>query len=462
MKAFSYFSRSILGKPSLLCRSYHGGRQPLAYQRVAGHPQKQVLASSRVNELSALTGLVLPKAPVKQTKFSKVYETPGSFVLDIGPYGIMGEGLMKDLVELPKVLSLMDSSNKPLCIASTGKQFGLGADLSEVFLHTQDVEGVEALINKWVELTYRVKRALWRSHRPCFSVLLPNQKVMGLSFEVFSYIPTIGANNTSIVCPQNLYGIPSDTMQLTEKLIRGGDVSMLTEKPEGFPFESVSRVFSHFVPAKKIYGNTNVKEWLDHQWRKDSSNRSMAMDVLGEKLPEIKEIYRESFLNNADRIEKSIEKAIRSDKIVSRKAQYELKIETDKRMQACEELERVRTRSEQQISHLNKYASEEAVLEILPILDNIDLALKQTKKTELNRDILDGFILIKKQFLKSLEKLHVVRIDSESCQFDPQFHYAVSQEASADHESGTVIRVLQEGYCLHERVIRPSCVVVAS
>lgn len=144
------------------------------------------------------------------------------------------------------------------------------------------------------------------------------------------------------------------------------------------------------------------------------------------------------------------------------KAETALKEEMDKRYRAYAELENFRKRKEQEVQSFQKYAAEKVVLEMLPVLDNIELALKQTEPSDSNADLLEGFRLIQKQFKDGLEKLSVTKIEADGASFDPNFHQAMSQEDSETHDSGMVVRVMQEGYQLHERVIRPSLVVVAS
>ena len=94
----------------------------------------------------------------------------------------------------------------------------------------------------------------------------------------------------------------------------------------------------------------------------------------------------------------------------------------------------------------------------LPILDDLERALA-TRPADLAW--VDGIELIYRKLKSILEAEGLKRIEAEGQMFDPNFHEAISQEPSEDHESGQIIAVVQNGYMLGERVIRPAMVRVA-
>jgi molecular chaperone GrpE len=138
--------------------------------------------------------------------------------------------------------------------------------------------------------------------------------------------------------------------------------------------------------------------------------------------------------------------------------------ERDKRIRGLAELENFKRRKEQEVSQLRKFASESTVLDILPILDNVERACDHIPDTahDTVKELVEGLGLIKKQFHSVLEKMGVKSIVALDAVFDPHMHQAVMQEPRSDVDPNTVVKVVQTGYTLHEKVIRPSMVSVSS
>jgi molecular chaperone GrpE len=100
------------------------------------------------------------------------------------------------------------------------------------------------------------------------------------------------------------------------------------------------------------------------------------------------------------------------------------------------------------------------VVELLDVIDNFERAMEH--KDEIGETkIMEGMEMILKQLRDVLEKNHLEEIDALSQNFDPACHHAVMEEVSTEAESGTIIKVLQKGYMLNKKVIRPSMVVIA-
>lgn len=97
----------------------------------------------------------------------------------------------------------------------------------------------------------------------------------------------------------------------------------------------------------------------------------------------------------------------------------------------------------------------------LVILDDMDRALKNRPVEPEGAKWAEGIDLIYRKLQTILENENVKRIPAESAEFDPNFHEAISHEDSPDHESGQVIEVLQQGYMIGDRVLRPALVRVA-
>ncbi|MBP1749143.1 MAG: Protein grpE [Deltaproteobacteria bacterium] len=108
-----------------------------------------------------------------------------------------------------------------------------------------------------------------------------------------------------------------------------------------------------------------------------------------------------------------------------------------------------------------KFGNETLIKELLPVLDNLELALKHSESTEDYKGIHDGVKLILSEFMKVLEKAGIKQVDAIGQKFDPNFHEAFFQEEHEDMEPDTVVSELQRGYLLNDRLIRPSRVAVS-
>lgn len=122
-----------------------------------------------------------------------------------------------------------------------------------------------------------------------------------------------------------------------------------------------------------------------------------------------------------------------------------------------------RKRKDEEVSRLLKYANEDLVLEILPILDNFERAIDMDDDNlddEVSR-FLEGFKMIYDNFKTTLEKFEIKEINGSNKPFDPTYHQAMLTEKVENLESGMVIEVLQKGYLLNDKVIRPAMVKVS-
>lgn len=135
----------------------------------------------------------------------------------------------------------------------------------------------------------------------------------------------------------------------------------------------------------------------------------------------------------------------------------------NKNLMASAELINYRKRKDEEVSRMLKYANEDLILEILPILDNFERAIKlddENLNDELSR-FLEGFKMIYCHLKKSLEDFDVKAIDGNNKPFDPTYHQAVLTEHIDGMEPGMVIEVLQKGYLLKDKVIRTAMVRVS-
>ena len=148
-------------------------------------------------------------------------------------------------------------------------------------------------------------------------------------------------------------------------------------------------------------------------------------------------------------------------------SQTQLKTEKEQSLRAMAELENFKKRKEQEVQNFKRYANEGLITDLLVVLDSFYLAAAHngTSETDTKQEKEDsvsaGVSLILKQFESSLTKNGVKEIECENKPFDPNFHQAVSQEEREGVEEGVVLQVMQRGYLLHDRVIRPAMVIVS-
>lgn len=121
---------------------------------------------------------------------------------------------------------------------------------------------------------------------------------------------------------------------------------------------------------------------------------------------------------------------------------------------------RRRAREEQEASL--KYGAQRTVMELLPVLDNLDRATGSLNENSEAKVLFESFGVMKKQLANALEKMGVKRIDAVGQPFDPQYHEAVSHLESAEHPENTVMYEAQPGYTLDGKVIRPAMVAVSA
>jgi len=122
------------------------------------------------------------------------------------------------------------------------------------------------------------------------------------------------------------------------------------------------------------------------------------------------------------------------------------------------DFENFRRRRAQESVERARYASESAALALLPVLDNLQRAIQHAPEGD---PMVDGVRMVARQFEDALREVGVSVIDAEGRPFDPSVHEAIGGEESPEVSEDTVVAVLQPGYRLHDRVLRPALVRVA-
>ncbi len=132
----------------------------------------------------------------------------------------------------------------------------------------------------------------------------------------------------------------------------------------------------------------------------------------------------------------------------------------DNYLRSQAEMENMKKRFQKDKQELIKYGNETLTKQLLPVADNLEKALDHSKDEKSLEALREGVDLTLKGLLDVLEKAGVEVVKSVGEPFDPNFHEAVSEQADDSAAPGTVVRELQKGYLLNQRLIRPAMVIV--
>ncbi|MBN1588654.1 MAG: nucleotide exchange factor GrpE [Pirellulales bacterium] len=141
--------------------------------------------------------------------------------------------------------------------------------------------------------------------------------------------------------------------------------------------------------------------------------------------------------------------------------QTELEEAKDHALRCRAEMENFKKRLARQNDEERRYSCAPMMQDVLPVLDNMDRAIDAAVKNENATGLLEGFSMVTQQLRDVLAKYDCREIEAMHKPFDPNHHEAVSQQIDDDFPAHTVINVIESGYQLHDRVIRPSKVVVS-
>jgi molecular chaperone GrpE len=141
--------------------------------------------------------------------------------------------------------------------------------------------------------------------------------------------------------------------------------------------------------------------------------------------------------------------------------QAELAAAKDRELRVHAELDNFRKRAARELDERLRYANLPLLRDLLPVIDNIERAIEAAEKSADASALLEGFKMVDQQLGDVLKRHHCTRIEALHAPFDPNVHHAVMQQPSEEHPANTVLMVTQNGYQLHDRVVRPSQVIVS-
>lgn len=131
-------------------------------------------------------------------------------------------------------------------------------------------------------------------------------------------------------------------------------------------------------------------------------------------------------------------------------------------LRAQADMDNLRKRSAREVENAHKYGLERLVGEFLPVKDSMELGIAAAATAEDVASVREGLEMTLKMFDSALDKLGVTEISPAGEKFDPSYHQAMTTEQTEAREPGTVVTVIQKGYLLNDRLMRPALVTVAA
>ena len=162
-----------------------------------------------------------------------------------------------------------------------------------------------------------------------------------------------------------------------------------------------------------------------------------------------------------------VNKEIQEEKVQDLSVEEKLEDAENRILRTLAETENLRKRYEREKEDLSNYVISNFAKETLSILDNLQRALNSIKTDELKDNdeniskFVEGIELTEKQIITIFEKFKIEKVESLDTNFDPNIHQAMFEVESEDKEPGTVVEVVQEGYKIGDRLLRPALVGVS-
>ncbi|EAP94394.1 GrpE [Vibrio splendidus 12B01] len=210
---------------------------------------------------------------------------------------------------------------------------------------------------------------------------------------------------------------------------------------------------------------------FEAQTRLSLALKTNSGDIMSNEENKVTEEELDQIIAEAEKVEEAELNEDAADEQESKIAQLEaallsseskVKEQQDSVLRAKAEVENMRRRTEQEVDKARKYALNKFAEGLLPVIDNLERAVQAADaENEAVKPILEGVELTHKTFVDTVAKFGLTEINPEGEAFNPEFHQAMSIQESPDHESNTVMFVMQKGYELNGRVIRPAMVMVA-
>ncbi|AYA66529.1 nucleotide exchange factor GrpE [Alteromonas sp. RKMC-009] len=188
-------------------------------------------------------------------------------------------------------------------------------------------------------------------------------------------------------------------------------------------------------------------------------------DVQDQKQPEDAEVIQGEVVNEdaaeAQPVSEHEQKVYELETALS-DAQAQIKEQQDSVLRARADMENARRRAEAEVEKARKFALERFAGELLPVIDNLERAIQAGDgENDAVKPLLEGVDMTLKSFVSTIEKFGLTPIDPQGEGFNPELHQAMSMQESADHAPNTVMAVMQKGYQINGRLLRPAMVMVS-
>lgn len=192
-------------------------------------------------------------------------------------------------------------------------------------------------------------------------------------------------------------------------------------------------------------------------------NEQKSLDENGEENKDINGIEEEldKVIRGDESVDGELEEDLEDLGTALSSAQEELVQHRDAMLRMQAEMENLRKRLMRDLERSRKFALEGVMKDLLQVRDSLERGLDMIDASATVESLKEGDELTLKMLNKVMTDHGLEVIDPKGQPFDPEFHEAVSMQPSADHEENTVLDVLQKGFKLHDRLIRPATVVVS-
>ncbi len=171
--------------------------------------------------------------------------------------------------------------------------------------------------------------------------------------------------------------------------------------------------------------------------------------VTGDSIETETEIVEEPILSAEETKDAEIEEL--------KKKLYE---EENRRLRVLADMDNVRRRAMLDKEALQKYRSQEVLMNLVPVLDNFERGLSVKAESEDAKSLLTGMEMVFRSLEEALKSSGLTEIEAAGIEFDPNIHQAIMTDSDENFPSGSVLEVLQKGYKLNDRVLRPAMVKV--
>jgi len=211
--------------------------------------------------------------------------------------------------------------------------------------------------------------------------------------------------------------------------------------------------WSLFMSKKSTEHNDNISQADVNA----SSNSTSSDDIIAEAEQQV-----EVQLNAAEENISKEQQTINELELTLAAVKSTVADQKDAVIRAKAEVDNIRRRSAQEVEKARKFALEKFASELLPVVDNLERAIASVNvEDETQKAIAEGVGLTLQSFLAALTKFSVLPIDPQDQPFNPELHQAMAMQEVEGVEPNTVINVLQKGYELNGRLIRPAMVMVS-